>query len=203
MKKIDLKKALKHLYHPSSKKVEIVDVPEMNFLMIDGIGDPNIASEFKEAVEALFGLSYTIKFLVKKSSLAIDYSVMPLEALWWVDDMSRFSIDAKSDWNWTLMIMQPDFVPSDFITKGVEEFRRKKNPPALTKIRCEFFAEGKAAQIMHIGPFSAEGPTVEKIHSFIKETGSERQGKHHEIYLSDIRKGDPAQWKTVIRQPFQ
>jgi len=202
MQKIDHKKQLKHLYKPSAKQVEIVDVPKMNFLMIDGKGDPNTSQEFQDAVEALFGLSYTLKFMVKKGDLAIDYAVMPLEGLWWVDDMTKFSIDDKSGWQWTLMIMQPGFITQEFVNKGVNEFRRKKNPVALSKVRFESFEEGKSAQVMHIGPFSEEGPTVEKVHQFIKTNGFERRCKHHEIYLSDIRKGNPANWKTVIRQPI-
>ncbi len=203
MQKIDYRKELKHLYNPSAKKVEIVDVPKMNFLMIDGIGDPNTSQDFKDAVESLFGLSYTIKFMVKKDDPAIDYAVMPLEGLWWVDDMSQFTIEDKSSWKWTLMIMQPEFITPDLVSKGIEELRRKKDPVALPKIRFESYEEGKSAQIMHIGPFSEESPTVEKVHQFIEENDSERRGKHHEIYLSDIRKGNPANWKTVIRQPMK
>ncbi len=203
MQKIDHKKIFKHLYKPSAKKVEIVNVPKMNFLMIDGKGDPNTSQEFQDAVEALFGLSYTVKFMVKKGDMAIDYAVMPLEGLWWIDDMSKFSVENKSDWKWTLMMMQPEFVTPDLIENGIEELRRKKDPVALPKIRFEFFEEGKSAQVMHIGPFSEEGPTVEKVHQFIEENGFERRGKHHEIYLSDIRRGNPANWKTVIRQPMK
>ncbi|MCU0644200.1 MAG: GyrI-like domain-containing protein [bacterium] len=203
MKKIDLKKDLRHLFNPSAKKVEIVVVPKMNFLMIDGKGDPNTSQDFKDAVEAIFGLSYTIKFIVKKSELAIDYGVMPLEGLWWTDNMSSFTIEDKSSWKWTLMIMQPEFITLDLVDKASEGLVRKKNPAALGKIRFESFVEGKSAQVMHIGPFSEEGPTVKLVHKFIKENGSEIRGKHHEIYLSDIRKGDPARWKTVIRQPFK
>jgi len=202
MQKIDLKKQLKHLYNPPPKKVEIVDVPKMNFLMIDGKGDPNTSLEFQDAVEALFGLSYTLKFMIKKGDLAIDYAVMPLEGLWWVDDMSKFSINDKSDWQWTLMIMQPEFITQQLLNKGMDEVKRKKNPIALSKARFESFEEGKSAQIIHIGPFSEEGPTVEKVHQFIEANGFKRRGKHHEIYLSDIRKGNPANWKTVIRQPI-
>lgn len=202
MKKIDYKKQLKHLYHASANKVEVINVPEINFLMIDGTGDPNKSQEFQYAVEALFGLSYTLKFMVKKSDLAIDYGVMPLEGLWWVDYMSQFTIEDKSNWKWTLMIMQPEFITPDLINNGSEDLRRKKNPVALPKIRFESFEEGKSAQIMHIGPFSDEGPTVEKIHQFIKRNDAELRGKHHEIYLSDIRKAHPSKWKTIIRQPM-
>ena len=202
MQKIDLKKEFKHLYKPSPKKVEIVDVPRMNFLMIDGKGDPNTSQEFKEAVEALFGLSYKVKFIVKKDMLRLDYAVMPLEGLWWVDDMREFSIEDKSAWKWTLMIMQPEIVTLELVRKAGDELQRKKNPAALSKIRFESFKEGKSVQVMHIGPFSEEGPTVERVHQFIEANGYKLRGKHHEIYLSDIRRGNPANWKTIIRQPI-
>ncbi len=203
MKKIDFKKELKPLYSPSSKKVEIVDVPEMNFFMIDGQGDPNTSKDFQDAVEALFSLSYTLKFMIKKGELAIDYGVMPLEGLWWTDDMSKFSIEHKEDWKWSVMIMQPEFVTRELVAEATEQVKKKKDLPALSKIRFETFFEGKAAQIMHIGPFSEEGPTVEKLHAFIKDNGYALHGKHHEIYLSDIRRAAPERWKTIIRQPIK
>ena len=203
MKKIDFKAELKHLYRPSSKKVEIVDVPAMNFLMIDGEGDPNVSGEFQKAVEALFGLSYTLKFLIKKSDLAVDYRVMPLEGLWWTDDRSKFSMENKEDWKWTLMIMQPEFVEEKFIAEAADQLRKKKDLPTLAGVRFERFLEGKAAQIMHVGPFSEEGPTIEKLHNFIRDAGYELRGKHHEIYLSDIRRAAPENWKTIIRQPVK
>lgn len=202
MKKIDFKKELKHLYKASPKKAEIVDVPQMKFLMIDGKGDPNTSQEFQDAVEALYSLSYTLKFMVKKGELEIDYGVMPLEGLWWVDDISQFSIENKEAWKWTLMIMQPDYVTTELFNEAVEQVKKKKDPVALPKVKFESFSEGKAAQIMHIGPFSEEGPTIEKVHNFIKESGCKLTGKHHEIYLSDIRKAAPEKWKTIIRQPM-
>lgn len=202
MRKIDYKKELKNLYKPSPRVVEIVDVPEMNFLMIDGQGDPNTSQEYREAVEALYALSYGLKFIVKKGELEIDYGVMPLEGLWWVEDMSKFDVNDKSSWKWTAMIMQPEFVTKDLFTLVCEQVEKKKNPPALSKIRFEPFAENKAAQTMHLGPFSEEGPTIERIHDFIRDRGYTMVGKHHEIYLSDIRKAAPEKWKTVIRQPI-
>ncbi len=202
VEKIDYKKQLKHLYKPSAKKVEIVDVPEMNFLMIDGEGDPNTSQDYQDAVEALFALSYTLKFMIKKGKLAIDYGVMPLEGLWWADDMSQFAAGNKDKWKWTAMIMQPGHVTTELLGEAVEHVRKKKNPPALPRIRFEAFAEGKAAQTMHIGPFSEEGPTVEKVHKFIEESGCKRSGKHHEVYLSDIRRAAPEKWKTIVRQPM-
>lgn len=203
MEKIDFKKELKHLYQPSAKEVVQVEVPEMNYLMIDGVGDPNTSTAYQAAVEALFALSYAIKFTAKKGSLALDFGVMPLEGLWWADNMSNFSTDDKSDWKWTMMIMQPNFVTRDMVGRAIEEVRRKKALPVLGEVRFASFTEGMCAQIMHIGPFSSEGPTIERLHKFIADAGRKLAGKHHEIYLSDIRKAVPEKWKTVIRQPMQ
>jgi hypothetical protein len=203
MKKIDYKKELKHLYKPSPKSIELVDVPEMNFLMIDGQGDPNTSQGYSDAIEALYAVSYVMKFMIKKGNLQIDYGVMPLEGLWWVDDMSQFSIDDKSNWKWTAMIMQPEHVTRNLFAAACEQVEKKKNPVALLKVRFESFSEGKAAQTMHLGPFSEEGPTIESIHKFIHDKGYSQTGKHHEIYLSDIRKAAPEKWKTIIRQPIE
>lgn len=202
MGKVDYKNKLKHLYRPSAQKVEVVTVPKMNFLMIDGQGDPNTSQSFQEAVESLYALSYTIKFMVKKGDLAVDYGVMPLEGLWWTDDMSKFSVESKNSWKWTLMILQPEIVTKQLVSEAIKRVREKKNPAALSKLRFESFSEGKAAQTMHIGPFSEEGPTVQSVHAFIKANGSRLRDKHHEIYLSDIRKAAPVKWKTIIRQPM-
>ncbi|RPI00332.1 MAG: hypothetical protein EHM72_09560, partial [Calditrichaeota bacterium] len=182
MKKIDLKKELKHLYQPSPKEVVQVDVPTMNYLMIDGEGDPNTSQAFSEAVEALYTVSYAVKFSVKKGALAIDYGVMPLEGLWWADDMSRFSVEVKSAWKWTLMIMQPDFVSKEMIDTAISEAAKKKGASIVARVRFESLTEGQCAQILHVGPFSEEGPTVVKVHEFIDSKGA-RVGKHHEIYL--------------------
>jgi hypothetical protein len=202
MEKIDFKKEFKHLYQPSAKEVVQVDVPPLNYLMVDGEGDPNTAQAYRDAIEALFAVAYTIKFMVKKGPLAIDFVVMPLEGLWWADDMTAFATSDKSRWKWTAMILQPSFVTPDIVASAMAEVQKKKNPPALSKLRLETLAEGKCAQILHIGPFSQEGPTIEKVHQFIDARGR-RTGKHHEIYLSDVRKMAPEKWKTVIRQPME
>jgi len=201
MEKINYKKKLQHLYKPSVKEVEIVEVPQMNFLMIDGDGGPNHPT-FQNAIEVLFPLSYTLKFMIKKSDLGIDYGVLPLEGLWWADDMSSFIKDKKDDWKWTLMIMQPELITNEMVVEAVNQVRVKKNPTSLPLVRFESINEGKVAQIMHIGPFSEEGPTVQKLHSFIKDSGKKIIGKHHEVYLSDIRRAAPEKWKTIIRQPM-
>ena len=202
MEKIDYKKELKHLYKSSDKNVEVVEVPQMSFLLIDGEGDPNTSQSFQDAIDVLYPLSYTLKFIIKRGEIGIDYGVLPLEGLWWADDMSSFSVKNKENWKWTLMIMQPELVKKEMVVKAIEEVRKKKNPVALPLVRFESFAEGKVAQIMHIGPFSEEGPTVEKLHALIGDSGSQRIGKHHEIYLSDIRRAAPEKWKTIIRQPM-
>ncbi len=203
MKKIDYKKELKHLYKPSPKTIEIVDVPDMNFLMIDGQGDPNTSQEYSDAIETVYAVSYALKFMIKKGELQIDYGVMPLEGLWWVDDMSQFDINDKTNWKWTAMIMQPEYVTQDLFAVACEQVEKKKNPAALPKLRFASLRERKVAQTMHLGPFSEEGPTIERVHDFIKSSGYIAVGKHHEIYLSDIRKAAPEKWKTIIRQAIE
>jgi hypothetical protein len=202
MEKIDFKKQLRPLYSPSDRKVEMVAVPQMNFLMVDGEGNPNTVKSFSNAIEALYPISYTLKFMVKNGEIGVDYGVLPLEALWWADDMSAFTTGDKDAWKWTLMIMQPEFITGKMVEKAKEEVERKKNPVSLPLVRFEAFEEGKAAQILHIGPFAEEGPTIEKVHLFIKDHGSQRAGKHHEIYLSDLRRTAPEKWKTIVRQPM-
>ena len=182
------------------RQVAIVDVPEMNFLMVDGAGDPNTAQEYKDAVEALYSLSYALKFMMRREK-ATDYAVMPLEGLWWTSDMSKFSVEDKDTWKWTAMIMQPEYVTKDLVDKALEHVRNK-NLRALSKTRFESLHEGLSAQIMHIGPYSEEGPTIQRLHRHIKENGYKLRGKHHEIYLSDPRKSAPERLKTVIRQPI-
>jgi hypothetical protein len=201
MDKIDLKKELKEYYWNSIKEIRIVNVPPMNFLMVDGKGNPNISEEFKDAIQSLYSLAYTIKFTLKKES-EIDYGVMPLEGLFWTDDMRKFSEDNKKIWKWTLMIMQPKFVTKNIFNNCLEEVKKRKNFQGLSKIRFEKYSEGLSAQIMYIGPYSDEGPTIIKVHDFVKEKGYELKGKHHEIYLGDPRRTKPEKLKTIIRQPI-
>ncbi|MFC1872341.1 GyrI-like domain-containing protein [Chloroflexota bacterium] len=205
MKKIDFKKELKHLYCPSAKEINLVDVPPMNFVMIDGSGDPNTAQGYRDAIEVLYSISYTIKFTVRKDQ-GIDYGVMPLEGLWWTDDMASFSATNKNIWKWTSMVMQPEYVTHDLFKIALQQIEKKKDLPALSRAKFQSFHEGKSAQIMFIGPYSAEGPTIEKIHDFIRGQGDTFDGliqKHHEIYLSDPRRTVPEKLKTIIRQPIK
>jgi len=140
--------------------------------------------------------------MIKKGPLAIDFGVMPLEGLWWADDMAKFSTEDKGRWKWTMMIRQPEIVTAATVDGAFAEVKRKKKLKTVDRLRFESLAEGRCAQIMHLGPFSEEGPTVKKVHRFIDARGGRLSGKHHEIYLSDIRKAAPAKWKTIIRQPF-
>lgn len=202
MDKIDYKKEFKEFYNASAKAVTAVTIPSFNFLMIHGHGDPNTSVEYKEAIEALYTVSYSLKFKIKKSKKAIDYGVMPLESLWWVDDLEQFDVKNKENWKWTAMIMQPPLITEELVNTAMLEVQQKKDPRALIKMKFESFEEGESAQIMHIGPFSEEGPTIKKVHDFIKANGHSLRGKHHEIYLSDIRRAAPEKWKTIIRQPM-
>lgn len=202
MGKVDLKKDLKHLYNPSVIEVSVVDVPSMNFLMVDGTGDPNTSQEYQQAIQALFSLSYALKFRVKKSA-GIDYIVMPLEGLWWTDDPSQFSMSNKAIWKWTAMIMQPEYVVAEMVAEALDEVRKKKGSPALERVRFETYHEGLSAQIMHIGPYATEEPTIAQLHRFIRESGYGPGGKHHEVYLSDPQRTAPEKLKTVLRQPIR
>lgn len=203
MEKVDLKRQLKDVYSASAKKIDLVTVPKMNFLMVDGEGNPNTAKAYQDAVEALFSVSYAAKFLVKRGPAAVDYGVMPLEGLWWVDDMSRFSAERKDDWQWTAMIMQPSWVSASVLAEARTQTARKKDLPALGALRFESFEEGDAAQLLHIGPYAEEAPTIEKLHQFVSDRGLRLRGRHHEIYLSDPRRANPAKLKTIIRQPVE
>lgn len=201
MEKIDYKKQLRELYKPRAKKVVEINVPKMNFLMVDGKGAPG-TSDHVDAIEALYSVSYTLKFMIKKGEIGIDYGVLPLEGLWWADDMSDFVEGNKSNWIWTMMIMQPDLVTETLARSAIHQVQEKKTLPAIGKVRFEGFVEGLCAQTLHVGPFAEEGPTVEKVHAFIRESGHSLTGKHHEIYLSDIRRAAPENLKTIIRQPM-
>ncbi|MBL4808127.1 MAG: GyrI-like domain-containing protein [Rhodobacteraceae bacterium] len=203
MEKLDLKKLHKDIYAPSAKKVNWLDLGPMQYLMIDGIGAPG-SELFQQAVQALFVVSYTMKFQIKKGPRARDYGVMPLEGLWWADDMTHFTSDLdKSKWKWTMMIRQPDFITDADIATALKTAAAKKNPPILDGLRFDTFTEGEICQILHVGPFNTEGPTVEHLHAEIKAAGKSLRGKHHEIYLSDIRRAAPEKWRTILRQPVR
>ena len=202
MSKVDFKRELKHLYGPTAKEFVVVDVPPLNYLMVDGHGDPNTAQEYQEALEALYAVAYKVKFMSKKE-LGRDYVVPPLEGLWWAEDMEAFTSQRdKSAWDWTMMIMQPEWISPDIFEEARQQVTVQKNPPALAKLRLETYHEGLSVQILHIGAYDDEGPTLQRMHhEFIPQNGLEMRGKHHEIYLSDARKVAPEKLRTVLRQP--
>ncbi len=201
MIKNDFKKELKHLYGPSAKDFSVVEVPQMNFLMIDGQGDPNAAAEYVQALEALYPVAFKLKFMSKKS-LARDYAVPPLEGLWWADDMDDFVARRKERWRWTMMIMQPDWITPEMFDEALALVKESKNPTALSKLRFAAYDEGRAVQILYVGSYDDEGPVLARLHDeFIPQNGFAMNGKHHEIYLSDPRKVAPEKLQTVLRQP--
>lgn len=199
--KVDLLRESRALYAPGHAP-GIVEVPELLFLMVDGHGDPNVSPGYREAVQALYSVSYTLKFVIKRGPRQLDYRVLPLEGLWWVADMSRFSISRKDDWDWTAMIRQPKEVDQALLEEALRTVTARRELPAAGRVRLERFAEGLAAQMLHVGPYETEGPTIERLHAFIADQGYARSGKHHEIYLSDPRRAAPEKLKTVVRQPI-
>ncbi len=207
MEKLDLRKMYKHLYQPSARKVEVVEVPSLQFGMIDGEIEPGVlpgdSPTFQQAVEALYGISYTLKFTSKRREEdPIDYPVMALEGLWWVEE-GEFDITKPGNWRWTAMILQPDHITETMFQEALAQLRRKKPSPALEKLRLETFHEGLCMQVMHIGPYAEEPATIARMEAFAQENGYVRRGKHHEIYLGDPRRAAPEKLKTVLRQPIQ
>jgi hypothetical protein len=200
--KLDLLKELKTLYSPAVGKPRVVDVPAMNFLMIDGHGDPNTSQEYADAISALYSLAYTIKFAVKKDQ-GVDFKVMPPEGLWWSGNMEDFISGNKSNWDWTMMILQPEIVTTAIVESLRSETAKKKGMPAVERVRLENYHEGLSAQLMHIGPFADEGPNIQLLHTFIAGQGGTLSGKHHEIYMSDFRRTAPEKLRTIIRQPYK
>ena len=212
MKTLDLKKDLKYLYLPSAKKVEIVHVPKLQFAMIDGTiekgMEPGNSPRFSENMMALYGISYTVKFMSKlRKKNPINYPVMALEGLWWVED-GNFDITIKDNWHYTVMILQPDHITPEMFAEGIEQIRKKRGDnPALSRLRLDHFEEGLCVQVMHIGPYATEHATVERMRAFALENGYRDRvgpnGKHHEIYMGDPRKAKPEKLKTVLRHPVE
>lgn len=202
MEKIDFKKTLKTFYMPKNTKAwETVDVPPMHFLMIDGAGDPNTSKDFADAIETLYSVAYTIKFM-SKLGLGKDYSVPPLEGLWYADDMSVFEAANKAAYHWTLMIMQPDWIDETMVKKAKEQVELKKHPAALSKLYFKVYHEGPSLQLLHIGSYNDEAPKLNELHHvYMPEHGLTFNGHHHEIYLSDFRRIAPDKLKTILRQP--
>lgn len=201
MKTLDLKKKLKPYYAASVTKPAILDIPPLAALLVDGQGDPHGAA-FQEAVGSLYGVAYTMKFAFKKEK-AIDYPVMALEGLWWADDPAFFMSGERDKWRWTLFIVTPDVVTKKDVAAAIAAAKKKAKFDRFPEVRFETFAEGRAAQIMHVGPYSAEGPTIERLFKFIADEGYRPRGRHHEIYMGDPRRSAPEKLKTIIRHPVE
>ena len=201
MDKLDFKKVMKAYWQPPVGKFVVVEVPRFSFLKVDGRGDPNSAPEYKRAVQWLYSMSYALKFASKGAGQ--DYGVAPLEGLWWAEDMSSFTSGDKSNWLWTAMIMQPDWIDAAAYAAALEKTRGKLGEPPVS-LRLEPFEEGLSVQTMHMGPYSAEAPTIARLHSeFLPANGLVETGHHHEIYISDPGRTAPEKLKTVIRQPVR
>jgi hypothetical protein len=202
--KIDFKKEYKFLFSASAKEGQKVEVPAFKYLMIDGKGDPNTVPEFFEKIQALYGLAYTMKFMLKLGPQALDFVVPPLSGLWCAEDITAFREGRKNEYLWTLMIMQPDAVTPELLEKAKAKVAAKKEaPPSAGQVRLDVLKEGPAVQILHIGSYSTEGPTIARLHDFMKENGYTFNGRHHEIYLGDPRRCAPEKLKTIIRQPVK
>ena len=214
MNKIDLKKELKHLYLPSTRQVAVVDVPDMQFVMLDGRiqaeETPETSADFQEALGALYGLSYTLKFMSKlREENPIDYTVMALEGLWWTGELATdskhytFDFDPDKDWLFTLMMLQPEHITGEMYEEALQQVGEKRPNPALERTRLGKFREGLSMQIMHKGPYADEPRTIDKMLAFAAENGYRLRGKHHEIYIGDPRRAKPENLKTVLRQPIE
>jgi hypothetical protein len=201
--KIDFKRELDS-YQAKRRQFRIVEVPDLQYLMIDGHGDPNTSPMFADAVAALYLVAYKLKFASKKE-LGRDYVVMPLEGLWWADDMDSFTAARdKSLWDWTLMMMIPDWITQDMVTNATEEAGKKNRPARLGDIRSATLSEGRCVQTLHVGSYDDEaGLLAQMHHEFIPGNDLKMAGTHHEIYLSDSRKVAPGKLRTILRQPVQ
>jgi len=199
MQTYDIKKQRKDLYAPKPGDFEIVEVPPLEFLMVDGHGDPNTAPAYRQAVEALYATSYAVR-AATKATLGKVHTVAPLEGLWSADDPEAFRARDKSAWDWTMMIAQPEWVTADLVEEALAAARKKRLPAGL--LRFERLTEGRSVQILHVGSYDDEGPTLERLHrDFLPAHGFVPTGPHHEIYLSDARKTEPGRLKTILRQP--
>lgn len=200
MEKLDLRKLYKDLYNPSKKEFSLIEVPPLKYFMIDGVGNPNTSQRYADAIQTLYSFAYTLKFHVKKTQ-DFDFTVMGLEGLWWMPDMNEFSLEKKDQWCWTAMILQPDFITDDLFVAVRDQVLSKGKAPLASETRFETYSEGLCAQILYLGAYADEGPTIAAMHQFIHEQGCELTGKHHEIYLSDARRVAPEKNRTILRQP--
>lgn len=199
--KIDFKRTL-DAYQAPWGRFRVVDLPDMQYLMTDGHGDPNASAAFTEAIEALYPVAYKLKFASKRD-LGRDYVVPPLEGLWWAEDMDSFTTARdKSQWDWTLMLMVPGWIDQSMFAAAVEQARAKLPAARLDGVRLQTLTEGRCVQTLHIGSFDDEAEVLATLHhEFIPGNGFRVTGTHHEIYLSDFRRVAPDKQRTILRQP--
>lgn len=201
--KIDLKRELKHLYNPSAKKVSVVEVPKMNFLMLNGKGNPEGSQAFQDAIQAIYSVAYTMKFMLKGRASIPDFTVMPLESLWWVSGGAAFDKAKREDWRWTVMVAQPEFIEEEHLAEAKKAVEQKQGVPLAAKVRLRSLNEGPSLQTMWIGPYDRIGEAADRIEDYARENVYKLKGKHHEIYLSDPRRVAPERIRTIVRQPIK
>jgi hypothetical protein len=201
--RLDLRRELKALYTAPTATPVLVEVPTGQFLMLDGAGDPATAPAYQAAVQTLYSAAYALKFALRRT-VGLDLAVMPLEGLWWTNDGPRtFSYDDRSNWRWTMLIRQPSAVTPDLVAATIAAVMAKKKLPALADLRLATLDEGLAAQVLHIGSYRAEPPTIARLHAFVEQKGYHLHGKHHEIYLNDPQRTDPSKLRTILRHPIR
>jgi hypothetical protein len=198
----DVKRELKRLYAPKNTDWALVDVPEQQFLAVDGRGDPNTSPDYARAVEALYTVAYAVKFASKRAGR--DLVVAPLEGLWWADDPEVFTTRAKDSWHWRMLISQPDWITEDAVEEAKRVASAKKDLPTIADVRRHVLHEGTSAQVLHIGPYDDEGPVLARLHGeWLRANGLRMTGPHHEVYVGDPRRTEPAKLRTVLRQPVR
>jgi hypothetical protein len=206
VKRLNLRQQWKHLYSPAARQAQLVEVPELSFLMLDGQLEPGRkpgeSPAFQQAFQALYGAAFTLKFMSKRRARdPVDFNIMALEGLWWAQ--GEFDLRQPGDWCWTLLLLLPDHITSEMLATAQSQLRAKKDNPALDRLRLERFEEGLCVQIMHVGPYADEPATLDRLHSFAWDGGYALRGKHHEIYLGDPRRAKPERLKTILRQPIE
>ncbi|MDT0266886.1 GyrI-like domain-containing protein [Streptomyces sp. DSM 44915] len=201
MTRYDIKRELKWVYAPRNRDWELVEVPAQRFIAVDGAGDPNTSDDYARAVEALYTVAYAIKFTSKRA-LERDFVVGPLEGLWWSDRYEAFTSRAKDEWRWRMLISQPDWITEAAVEDAKRTTMAKKGLPAIPDVQLRTLEEGTSAQLLHVGSYDDEAPALARLHdAYLAAHRLRPTGHHHEVYLSDPRRTEPARLRTVLRQP--
>jgi hypothetical protein len=197
----------RELLEARADRVRFLDVPETRHFAVDGAGKPG-GEEFQGAFAALYPVAYTLHFGLKRRG--VEAPVGALEGLFWLEGVPTITPETFSagpadpaDWRWSLRLPVPDAATEEDIEGAIAEVARKKAPPAIKRLAVVRWTEGPSAQVLHVGPYSAEPPTIERLHAAIAAAGLRPRGRHHEIYISDPNRTAPERLKTLIRQPFE